>query len=810
MKLIRSLYLNLASLLVLAAAVTVPVAIASPAPDPGQISISVGRLLEQGHYTRHKLDNEISHRLLQNYLEALDYNHLFFTQQDVDAFEAKYGAVLGDDILLGTPDPAVEMFDIYKKRVEDRVAKVKQWIAAEKFDFKSDRSVALNRQKAAWPKDEAEADQLWHDRVEYELLQEKLSQHSNPPAKGGHQPVVAGKDSPAKITAHRYDRIVLNLHEETHQDAVDIFLSCLAQTYDPHSEYLSKSESDNFKISMGLSLVGIGAVLHSDDGYAKIMELVTGGPAHKDGRLKVGDRIAGVAQGDAEFVDTIDMKLDKVVSMIRGQKDTKVRLLVIPAHAADPSVRKIIDIVRDQVKLKDSQAKAEIVEKPDAHGNPERLGWITLPSFYADMDHAFQKDAKSTTKDVQALIARLQKENITGLVIDLRRNGGGSLDEAIKLTHLFVKNGPVVQVKDANGKIQVLTDDKDTPVVYNGPLIVLINSLSASASEIFAGALQDYGRALIVGDHHTFGKGTVQTMLDISRFIPFSGGSDGEAGQLKLTIQKFYRIAGGSTQLHGVDSDIVLPSLYDHDDIGEGALKGPMPYDTVEPADFEKVTDHPLFVDQLRARSTTRVAADPEFKFVIDDLAKLKEKLAENRISLNEQVRRAEIAKEKTLKETRLAERAKRHTPEPTVYAVTLDNIDKPELELAKNDLTKDDASKPDAAKTDGRSPQKTVENSHVDKNGVKAPTDKSDVKSAKPTIAKGKKAPIHKDEKKADSSKGPDDNVTADPEDDADDLDNPDTEKGAKIDPVRTETLNILSDLVELENSQKTASVVK
>ncbi len=667
MKRFRSLYIRLGLLLSLT-----PIASFSVAaePDPGQVAISVGKLLEQGHYSRRKLDDDVSRQLLQHYMETLDYRRLYFTQEDVDALTAKYATSLDDDILLGNPNPAIEIFNLYKKRVEDRVAKVKEWLEKEKFDFKSNRTVAFNRQKAPWPKDAADADRIWHDWIEGELLAKKLDEHAVEP--------------PVKTLTRRYNQVLKLLGEQTSQDAVDIFLSCLAQTYDPHSEYMSKSETENFAIAMKLSLIGIGAVLQTDDGYAKIMKVVTGSPAEKDGRLKEGDRICGVAQGDADFVDVIDMKLDKVVAQIRGKKGTTVRLQVIPNEATDPSARKIIEIVRDEVKLKDQEAKAEVIERADASGTVRRLGWITLPSFYADMENPEATGATSTTRDVLNLLERLKKENIAGLVIDLRRNGGGSLDEAINLTGLFIKKGPVVQVKNANGTTRVYRD-KDPAIAYDGPLIVLTNTLSASASEIFAAALQDYGRAVIVGDRHTFGKGTVQTPLPIGKYIPFLGRSESEAGTLKLTIQKFYRVAGGSTQLNGVSSDIVLPSVYDQDDIGEKALKVPLPYDEVAPADYEKVTDR-LFLNELRERSTARIATEPEFKYVKENLALIQKKISENQLSLNEKARRDEIAKDKARKERRLAERAKRKLPEEKDYLITLDNVNKPELELVKND----------------------------------------------------------------------------------------------------------------------------
>jgi carboxyl-terminal processing protease len=694
-------------------------------PDPGQVEISVARLLEQGHYSRRKLDEKVAQQLLKNYLEALDYNRVYFTQKDVDAFVAKYGTSLDNDILLGNPDPAFKIFKLYRQRVEERIAKAKE-LLKQKFEFDSQKTVEINRQKSPWPKDEADADRIWRERLEGEVLQETLNKHEK---------------EPVKRIVKRYDQMLRNLHELTNEDIVKGFLTTLALTYDPHSEYMSRSELENFQINMRLALVGIGAVLHSEEGYAKIMELVPGGPAAKDGRIKVGDRVTAVAQGDKEFVDAVDMKLDKVVEMIRGKKDTIVRLQIIPVSASDPGVRKVIEIKRDEIKLKEQEAKAEIIERPDADGKIQRLGWIVLPSFYADMEHSGAANAKSTTKDVLALINRLKAEGITGLVMDLRRNGGGSLEEAVNLTGLFIKKGPVVQAKDSNGAIHV-SKDRDASVAWDGPMIVLCNRLSASASEIFAAALQDYNRAVVVGDQNTFGKGTVQTMLEIGRIMPFLGSGGNEAGALKLTIQKFYRIAGGSTQLRGVESDVKLPSAYDHPEIGESSLKGPLPYDTVEAVPFDKV-EKPLFKQELRSRSAARVAADPEFRYITEDLDRVKQRLAENKISLNEKVRRAELDEEKARKDARTAERAKAKPITQKRYALTLENVSKPELQLVVNEK-KDD----------------------------------KDAKAAK-----------------ADAPKSTDDDGDADDEEEA-------TAKANGVDPIKVETLNILNDLMDLQRT--------
>jgi carboxyl-terminal processing protease len=701
--------------------------------DDEQIALSVGRLLEEGHYTHHPLNDEVSRKLLTGYLEMLDFSHLFFTQKDVDAFTKKYGTALDDDVLLGNLKPAHEIFDVFQKRVEDRVKKIKE-LVKQPMNFKTNETVLLNRQKAAWPKDEAEADELWKKRIENELLQEKLADH----------PIEPGP----KLVERRYDRMLRSVHEEDSDEQVKLFLDALAQSYDPHSEYLSAADLKNFSINMGLSLVGIGAMLRSEDGYAKIESLVPGGPAQTSGRIKVGDRITAVAQGSKDFVDVRDMRLDKVVEKIRGKKGTKVRLLIIPASATDPSQRKTVELVRDEIKLKDQEARADIIIKKDRDGNPVKLGWITLPSFYADMD----SHKKSTTKDVRALLTRLKKEKIQGLVIDLRRNGGGSLEEAISLTGLFIKSGPVVQTKGANDRV-VISTDPDPGIAYDGPMVVLTSRQSASASEIFAAALQDYARAVIVGDQSTFGKGTVQTILEIGRFTSLLGTRSQEDGALKLTIQKFYRVAGGSTQLHGVTADITLPSLTDLPEFGEGALKNALPYDEVPPAKYTKWSDtHSLFLDELRARSAARVATDPEFHYVEDDMQRLKKKLADNTISLNEDVRRKEVQEEKARKEERSKERLARNEQEPSIYRLTLETLDKPKLELIMY-------------------PGKIAE-----------AKSKGDLKTA-PEAA-------------------PD----SDDEDDSD-LDTGDDTKPAAIDPERDETLNVLADLIRLSDGPKTAS---
>src|SRR5437763_801819 len=713
-----------------ASAVTAPPAVATTKET---IAVSVGNLLQEGHYTRQKLNEELSKKFLQTYLELLDYSHLFFTQQDVDALNAKYGNSIAGDVLLGTLKPAYEIYDLYAKRVDERVAKVKD-LLKQPIDFKSDTTIELSRQKSAWPKDQAEADQLWRGRITNEQLQEHLSEHPIEPA--------------PQLVTRRYDRLGRTVHEQDKDEQMKLFLDALAQTYDPHSEYLSKADMKNFSINMGLSLVGIGAMLRTEDGYAKIESLVPGGPAQVDGRLKVGDRITAVGQATGDFVDVRDMRLDKVVEMIRGKKGSKVRLLVIPTDAADPSKRKNVELVRDEIKLKDQEARADIIIKKDEEGRPVKLGWITLPSFYADMDH----HAKSTTKDVLALLKRLKKENIAGLVVDLRRNGGGSLEEVISLTGLFLKSGPIVQTKGSNGNI-VVSSDPDPGIAYSGPLVVLTSRQSASASEIFAAALQDYGRAVIVGDQCTFGKGTVQTILDIGNYTSLLGSRSHKDGALKLTIQKFYRVAGGSTQLHGVASDIVLPSLTDLPEFAEGALKNCLPYDEVPKAKYTKWNEPvSLYLDELRRRSSERAQNDPEFHYVMEYMERLRHRLDDNRISLNEDVRKKELSEDKLRKEMRSKERLARNIEEPRVYRVTLDTVDKPNLQLIMSPGKLAQARKTGAAQV--------------------APEAAGDSDTENDVLG------------------GQDDDT-----------------KEPAIDPERDEMVNILSDLIRLERGPKTAS---
>lgn len=649
-------------------------------PDPAQVTIAVASLLEQVHYSKQRLNKDVSRRLLRNYIEVLDYSHVFFTSEDVEELTAKWADSLHEELIFGRTKAAQEIHELFRKRAQERIALVKEILDGD-VDFSKDHVVELNRQKSPWAAAGEPIKQLWIDRITSELIQERLNKKSlGKDSKKKAPETLAEKKpmDPVSVVRRRYNQFSKDLQEQDSEEVVKLFLLSLARTYDPHSDYMSKSDQEQFNISMRLSLFGIGARLRSEDGYTKIDQLIPGGPASRGGKLKAGDRIVAVAQGAAEFVDCVDMKLDKVVGMIRGEKDTMVRLQLIPVSATNGSERVEVEIKRDEIKLKEGEAHAELIEWTGPDGEKRKLGFIELPSFYRDFSQNGKEDIKSTTKDVRMLLGRLKQEGIDGLIMDFRRDGGGSLEEAINLTGLFIKDGPVVQIKNWNGEVSV-SRDTDPTLFYDGPMTVLVNRQSASASEIFAAAMQDYGRAVIVGDSKTFGKGTVQQMIELARAVPALA-NGAQAGSVKLTIQKFYRIAGGSTQLRGVESDIVLPSTSDQAEIGESALKDPLPYDTIKAQDFEKWS-RPLFVDELRKLALQRVPLNPEFGYVEEDLKRIRKYVDENKVSTNEAVRKEELEKDKARREKRETERKGRpKTAEPAAYRITLDNAAKKEL----------------------------------------------------------------------------------------------------------------------------------
>jgi carboxyl-terminal processing protease len=627
----------------------------TPSPEAGQIGLLVGKILSQEHYRRQPLDDSISAQFLKIYLDDLDYHHLMFLQSDIKEFQ-KYEKTLDNETLSGNVLPGFEIFNRYVQRLEERVLLVKE-LLKEKYTFDGDDSFVSDRHESPWPATEEEARQLWRQRVKFELLQEKLN-----------------KKKPEEMVdtlKRRYDHLLRSTREEDSESVLQKYLTALSHAYDPHSDYLAPSELRNFEISMKLSLVGIGALLSSEDGYPKIIAIVPGGPADLDKRLKVNDRIAAVAQGDGPMVDVVDMKLGKAVELIRGEKNTQVRLLIIPAAAPDPSIRETIKLVRNEIKLTEGEAKAKLIERKTAKGTTQKLGYINLPSFYSDMRPDPRKVPQSTTRDVARLIEKLKTEKVGGLILDLRKNGGGSLPEVISLTGLFIRMGPVVQTKTSRGFIEKQNDD-DSAVLYDGPLVVLVSHMSASASEILAAALQDYRRAIIVGDKSTFGKGTVQKVEQLDRFFETDSIS---GGALKFTTQKFYRISGGSTQHRGVIPDIQLPSQLDYLKINEASLKNALPYDEVPKAKYS-LFDPPWDTMVLRKHSEERILTDTEFKYVKEDIERLKAQLEQKTISLNEKKRLQEKKAATDRLEKRKKERLASKTDEMQMNEITLSSLD--------------------------------------------------------------------------------------------------------------------------------------
>ncbi|HTL57352.1 MAG TPA: carboxy terminal-processing peptidase [Candidatus Limnocylindrales bacterium] len=662
----------------------------SPGPVDGQIANITARLLERYHYLRPHIDSTVSSKFLDRYLETLDPQHLHFLQSDLAQFEV-YRTNL-DRMTLperGATDtrPACEIFNRFVQRFQQRVDYVDQLLRNEKLTFDADERIVLNRKDLPYPKDFEEAKQLWRDRLRFEYLQEKLgkldakkkaaakteSTDNSTETKAPDKPRKTETEEIVDTLSHRYHR---NLHTFTdwdNDDVLQVYLTALAHVFDPHSDYFGRSALDSFAITMNLSLFGIGAELTSEDGYCTIHRLLPNGPAEKSKKIAVNDRIIAVAQSNQPPVDVVDMSLSKAVQLIRGPKGTEVRLTVIPA-GADASARKNLTLIRDEIKLEDQEAKAKIIELPGSNGASARLGVIDLSSFYASFDPSSTREKsepRSTTADVARLLTKLRQENVSGVILDLRRNGGGSLEEAIRLTGLFIKEGPVVQVKDFDGSVKEEDTPPNPPVLYEGPLIVLTSRFSASASEILAGALQDYGRALIVGDASTHGKGTVQSVQPLRLRGSNPGGTD--PGALKLTIKKFYRPSGASTQLKGVVPDIVLPSLFNESkEIGESALENPLAWDTIEKSKFDRVNLVEPYLPELRRRSTERVNNDKEFAYIREDIAVYNKKQADKSFSLNEKRQLQEREEAEARQKARDKERLASGEPQEKTYELSL------------------------------------------------------------------------------------------------------------------------------------------
>jgi carboxyl-terminal processing protease len=637
----------------------------APNPEDRQIAALVARLLVRYHYAHHPLDATTSSKWFDRYLDALDPMHFYFVQSDVQEF-APYRETIAPSLLdKGDTSAANKIFRRFLERMDQQTAYAKELLAANNFDFSSNDSFVVNRKDLPRPANLDEAKRVWRDRLRYEYLQEKLNNQK--------------PEEILKTLTRRYDRTSRTLHELDRDDIFEIYLTSLSQVYDPHSTYMGKASYDNFGIQMRLSLAGIGATLMSEDGYPKIDQLIPGGPAARSGLMKVGDRITAVAQGDKDFVDVVDMKLDNAVAMIRGPKGTTVRLKIIPADSMDTSARKTVTLVRDEVKLEAQEAKAKVIDLPGDDGKTQRIAVLDVPSFYEDTSRRGE-GGKSTTTDVLRLIKKLKAEKIDGMILDLRRNPGGSLTEAINLSGLFIKDGPIVQVKDTDGRVTV-DKDPDPSIAYAGPLVVLTSRFSASASEILAGALQDYGRAVVVGDSSTHGKGSVQTLIELGPIFQDQGRKlSHDPGALKLTIQKFYRASGSSTQLKGVVPDIVVPSVSNVVALGEKGLDNPLPWDTIPSSTYTKLNWVERYMPELRKRSEARIATDPDFHFVNEQVARFQKIKDEKTVSLNEAQRRKEKQEAIAIADAHKKELANRKPSAEVVHDLTLKQVDLPGL----------------------------------------------------------------------------------------------------------------------------------
>jgi carboxyl-terminal processing protease len=600
-----------------------------PKPVYGKEARVVSYILDNNHYRKIQLNDSLSSAILDSYLKALDNNKSYFLQSDIQAFE-KFRFSIDDLTRKEDVSAAYDIYNVFVKRSRERMDFVLSKLINSNFDYTVDEYYETEREKEPWARTQAELDEIWRKIIKSQALSLRLANKK--------------EDEIKETLKKRYERFAKNLSQFNSEDVFGVYMNSITESYDPHTNYLSPKASELFKQSMSLSLEGIGARLQNDNDFTKVVEILPGGPAEKTDLLHVNDLITGVAQGTTgEMVDVVGWRIDDVVKLIKGPKGTTVRIQFLPAETGVNGPSKEVTFVRDKIKLEDQSAKKQVINY-QSNGRNLKLGVITLPTFYMDFE-AYQKgdpEYRSTTRDVKKLIQELQKEGIDGVVMDLRNNGGGSLAEAIDLTGLFIKNGPVVQVKSSNNQIQVFEDD-DQKVVYDGPLVVLANRFSASASEIFAGAIQDYQRGVIVGES-TFGKGTVQTVLDLHRFI-----NDKEpVGELKLTFQKFYRVAGSSTQHKGVIPDVKLPSALSGEQYGESSNPSALPWDVIKGTNFQKVTAvNGKVIADLNKSYQDRVKFDPSLKKYILETEELKANLAQTRVSLNEVKRRHEIEEQK-------------------------------------------------------------------------------------------------------------------------------------------------------------------
>lgn len=595
--------------------------IGEPSAADHQITLALTAKLPTNHLSRHALDDEISERALKLFLKSLDPFKLYFYQSDIDSFMERK-TQLDDMARKGDVRFAYYIFKGLVQRIDEKVALAEKLLQMD-HDFTVDEDMVREPDATQYARTTSESEDMWRKRIKFDILVQKADGKTLEEAR-------------EKLT-RRYQSFAKRMKQTDRDELLEMFLTSLTTAYDPHTSYMSPSTLENFDIVMRLQLEGIGAALQSEDGYTVVKQIVPGGPADRDGRLKTEDRVIGVGQGEnGETEDVVDMKLSDVVKRIRGKRNTTVRLQVIPEGQTAPVT---YNIVRDAIELKDGEAHSAVFEMGEkADGTPYRLGIIDLPSFYMDMEGArkHREDYKSTTRDVKKILKDFRGQNVDAVVMDLRQNGGGSLTEAINLTGLFIDQGPIVQVKGFDGEVQHY-DDMDQGTEWDGPLTVLISKLSASASEIFAGAIQDYGRGLVIGDHATHGKGTVQTLSDLGAEL-FRGPNSPKMGALKITMQQFYRPNGDSTQNRGVLADLELPSITTHLPNGESDLDYAVPFDQVPAADYARadLLDRTM-MQQLASLSKQRVDQSEDFQKLAKKIEKYTEQRDRKTVPLNEE-----------------------------------------------------------------------------------------------------------------------------------------------------------------------------
>lgn len=583
-----------------------------------KINDDIVKLIRRRHYLKVSFDDQLSSKVFYRFLDELDPAHSYFYAGDIQELEIKYRYRLDDAFKKDDLGPGFEIYNRYQQRLvehlNEMIARLEKGLDTMKFDV--DETLLIDRKDSPWPDSEAAMQELWRKRLKNNVLTMKLTD----------KPLEEIQETLLKRYKNQLNRTLQN----TNDDVFEFYINSLALSIDPHTQYFSPHRTENFNINMSLSLEGIGAVLQTEEEYTKVQRLIPGGPAERSKLLKAADRIVGVAQGiEGEMIDIIGWRIDEVVNKIRGPKGTLVRLEIIPADAQDEHQTKVIRIVRDKVKLEEQAAQKEIIEVKRDSGT-YKIGVIDIPTFYADFQgmSAGNKDYKSTSKDVRELIGELQAEGVKGIIIDLRENGGGSLQEANSLTGLFIGLGPTVLVRNADGRLDIIRDH-DPKMVYSGPLVVLVNRMSASASEIFAGAIQDYNRGIVLGSQ-TFGKGTVQSLMPLRK------------GQLKATTAKYYRISGQSTQNKGVIPDLEYPDVFNAEDIGESSLPEAMAWDRINSIPYQTYYNVADLLPRLRQKYEARRRLNPHYFYVLERKKRFEEMSSRKVISLSESTRRQE------------------------------------------------------------------------------------------------------------------------------------------------------------------------